>query len=98
MTSSRRCSPPISTTDAMLEIRQSSPTSVPKQGWTGDASTMLASDEGLAEVNGALERAAKLQVSGVPTVLVDGVALFSGAIRSELMETHLRRAAGHARI
>jgi predicted DsbA family dithiol-disulfide isomerase len=59
---------------------------------------MLASDQGLAEVNGALERAAKLQVSVVPTVLVDGVALFSGAIRSELMETHLRRAAGHARI
>jgi hypothetical protein len=35
---------------------------------------------------------------GLATVLVDGVALFSGAIRSELMETHLRRAAGHARI
>jgi len=64
----------------------------------GRVDAMLASDEGLAEVNGALERAAKLQVSGVPTVLVDGVALFSGAIRSELMETHLRRAVGHARI
>ena len=64
----------------------------------GRVDAMLASDQGLAEVNGALERAAKLQVSGVPTMLVDGVALFSGAIRSELMETHLRRAAGHARI
>jgi predicted DsbA family dithiol-disulfide isomerase len=61
----------------------------------GRVDAMLASDQGLAEVNGALERAAKLQV---PTVLVDGVALFSGAIRSEPMETHLRHAAGHARI
>lgn len=57
--------------------------------------TMLASDEGLAEVNAELDRAARLRVSGVPTVLVDGVALFSGALRSELMEAHLRRAAGH---
>lgn len=57
---------------------------------------MLASDEGLAEVTAGLARATELGVSGVPTVLVDGVALFSGAIRSKLMEAHLRRAAGHA--
>lgn len=58
--------------------------------------TMLGSDEGLAEVKAELSRAAGLRVSSVPTVLVGGVALFSGAIRSELMEAHLRRAAGHA--
>jgi predicted DsbA family dithiol-disulfide isomerase len=58
---------------------------------------MLASEEGLADVRAELERAVSLRVSGVPTVLVDGVALFSGAIHSELMEAHLRRAAGHVR-
>ena len=36
-------------------------------------------------------------VSGVPTVLIDGVPLFSGAIRAELMEAELRKAAGHVR-
>ena len=35
--------------------------------------------------------------SGVPTVLVDGVPLFSGAIRADLMEAELRKAAGHVR-
>ena len=58
---------------------------------------MLASDEGQAEVQSELERAVSLRVSGVPTVLVDGVPLFSGAIRAELMEAELRKAAGHAR-
>src|ERR1700678_845122 len=58
---------------------------------------MLASDEGLAEVRSELQRAMNLRVSGVPTVLVDGIPLFSGAIRAELMETELRKAAGHAR-
>lgn len=60
-------------------------------------SAMLGSKEGVAEVRAELERACSLQVSGVPTVLVDGRALFSGAIPSELMEAHLRRSAGHAR-
>jgi predicted DsbA family dithiol-disulfide isomerase len=55
---------------------------------------MLASDEGLAEVWSELRRAVNLHVSGVPTVLVDGVPLFSGAIRAELMEAALRKAAG----
>ncbi len=36
-------------------------------------------------------------VSGVPTVLVNGVPLFSGAIRADLMEAELRKAAGHVR-
>ena len=58
---------------------------------------MLASDEGLVEVRSELQRAMNLRVSGVPTVLVDGIPLFSGAIRAELMETELRKAAGHAR-
>jgi predicted DsbA family dithiol-disulfide isomerase len=58
---------------------------------------MLASDEGLAEVRSELQRALNLRVSGVPTVLVDGVPLFSGAIRADLMEAELRKAAGHVR-
>ena len=56
---------------------------------------MLASDEGLAEVRSELQRAVNLRVSGVPTVLVDGVPLFSGAIGPDLMEAELRKAAGH---
>jgi predicted DsbA family dithiol-disulfide isomerase len=56
---------------------------------------MLASDEGQADVRSELRRAKTLRVSGVPTVLVDGVPLFSGAIRADLMETELRKAAGH---
>jgi len=58
---------------------------------------MLASDEGQAQVWSELQRAVNLRVSGVPTVLVDGVPLFSGAIRADLMEAALRTAAGHAR-
>ncbi len=58
---------------------------------------MLASDEGQAEVRSELQRAVNLRVSGVPTVLVDGVPLFSGAIRADLMEAELRKAAGHVR-
>src|SRR6266566_363742 len=58
---------------------------------------MLASDEGQAEVRSELQRALNLRVSGVPTVLVDGVPLFSGAIRAELMEAELRKAAGLVR-
>jgi predicted DsbA family dithiol-disulfide isomerase len=56
---------------------------------------MLVSDEGLAEVRSELQRAVSLRVSGVPTVLVDGIPVFSGAIRPELMEAELRKAAGH---
>ena len=44
---------------------------------------MLASNEGLAEVRSELRRAVELGVSGVPTVLVDGVPVFSGAIRAD---------------
>ncbi len=58
---------------------------------------MLASDEGQAEVRSELWRAVSLGVSGVPTVLVDGIPLFSGAIRAGLMEAELREAAGHVR-
>ena len=58
---------------------------------------MIASDEGLAEVRSELQRAMNLHVSGVPTVLVDGVPLYSGAIRADLMEAELRKAAGHVR-
>jgi hypothetical protein len=38
-----------------------------------------------------------LSVSGVPTMLVDGILLFSGAIRGDLMEAELRKAGGHVR-
>ena len=58
---------------------------------------MLASDEGQAEVQSELQRAVSLRVSGVPTVLVDGVPLFSGAIRAELMTAELRKVAGRVR-
>jgi predicted DsbA family dithiol-disulfide isomerase len=58
---------------------------------------MLGSDEGQAEVRSELQRAVNLRVAGVPTVLVDGVPIFSGAIRAELMEAELRKAAGHVR-
>ncbi len=58
---------------------------------------MLTSDEGLAGVRSDLQCALNLRVSGVPTVLVDGVPVFSGAIRADLMEAELRKAAGHVR-
>src|ERR1700730_105957 len=50
---------------------------------------MLASDEGLGEVRSELRRAVSLRVSAVPTMLVDGVPLFSDAIRADLMEAEL---------
>ena len=58
---------------------------------------MLASDEAQAQVRSELQRAENLRMSGVPTVLANGVPLFSGAIRAELMEAALRKAAGHVR-
>ena len=58
---------------------------------------MLASDEGQAQVRSEVQRTVNLRLSGVPTVLVDGVPLFSGAIRADLMEAPLRTAADHAR-
>jgi predicted DsbA family dithiol-disulfide isomerase len=60
-------------------------------------STMLASKQGETEVAAELQRAHWLNVSGVPTVLVDGRPIFSGAIRFELMQAHLRTAASHGR-
>ncbi|MGC2462082.1 MAG: DsbA family protein, partial [Steroidobacteraceae bacterium] len=56
---------------------------------------MLASNQGEAEVAAELQRARGINVSGVPTVLVDGWPIFSGAIRSELMQAHLGTAASH---
>ncbi len=58
---------------------------------------LLTSDEGAREVVAELERFAALGISGVPTVLVDGRPVFSGAIRPELMQARLREAAAHAR-
>jgi|HubBroStandDraft_6_1064221.scaffolds.fasta_scaffold440070_2 predicted DsbA family dithiol-disulfide isomerase len=58
-------------------------------------STMLASKQGETEVAAELQRAHGLNVSGVPTVLVDGRPIFSGAIRFELMQAHLRTVVSH---
>jgi predicted DsbA family dithiol-disulfide isomerase len=58
-------------------------------------SGMLNSDEGLAEVRAELDKAVALGVSGVPTVVVNGRPLFSGAIRPELIKAHLREAVSH---
>ena len=38
-----------------------------------------------------------LSVPSVPTMLVDDIRLFSGAIRRDLMEAELRKAVGHVR-
>jgi len=38
-----------------------------------------------------------LSVSSVPTMFVDGIRLFSGAIRRDLIEAELRKAGGHVR-
>jgi predicted DsbA family dithiol-disulfide isomerase len=56
-------------------------------------SALLASDKGITEVRAEIERAGRLDVSGVPTVVVNGRSLFSGAIRPQLIEARLRDAA-----
>jgi hypothetical protein len=38
-----------------------------------------------------------LSVSSVPTMFVDGIRLFSGAIYRDLIEAELRKAGGHVR-
>jgi hypothetical protein len=38
-----------------------------------------------------------LSVSGVSTVRVDGIYLFSGAIGRDVMEAELQKAVGHVR-
>lgn len=53
---------------------------------------MLAGDEGKAEVAAELDRAAQLGAQSVPTVLVNGRPLFSGAIPPDAIEQHLRAA------
>lgn len=54
---------------------------------------MLAGDEGVAEVQAELDRAATMRIQSVPSVVVNGRVLFSGALRPELIEEHLRDAA-----
>ena len=56
-------------------------------------SAMLAGDEGKPEVQAELDRAATMHVQSVPSVTVNGRVLFSGALRPELIEAHLRDAA-----
>jgi hypothetical protein len=48
-----------------------------------------------AEWSAALNEA--LSVSGVPTLLVDAIRLFYGAVRRDLMEAEVRKAGGHVR-
>ena len=52
----------------------------------------LRSDEGSAEVSEQEAQARRLGISGVPTILVGGVPVFSGALRAEIMAAKLREA------
>ena len=56
------------------------------------ASDFLRSDHGSAEVTGEEAQARRLGISGVPTILVGGVPVFSGALRAEVMAAKLREA------
>ena len=57
---------------------------------------MYDGDDGRAEVEAELRRAAGLPVTAVPTVLVDGVPLFSGALPAGQMLAELRAASARA--
>jgi predicted DsbA family dithiol-disulfide isomerase len=57
------------------------------------ASAFLRSDEGSAEVTEEEAQARRLGISGVPSILVGGVPVFSGALRAETMAAKLREAA-----
>lgn len=63
----------------------------------GRVAAMYASDEGSDEVRAELDWATTAGVASVPTVLVNGEVLFSGAIPPELIEAHLLGAAHRAR-
>lgn len=56
------------------------------------ASEFLRSDRGLTEVTEEEAQARCLGISGVPTILVGGVPVFSGALRAETMAAQLRDA------
>ena len=56
------------------------------------ASAFLRSDQGSAEVTEAEAQARRLGISGVPTILVGGVPVFSGALRAVIMAAKLREA------
>jgi predicted DsbA family dithiol-disulfide isomerase len=57
------------------------------------AEALLASDEGADEVSAAEIAAQRRGISGVPTFVIDGRPVFSGAQRTELMLAHLLGAA-----
>ena len=59
------------------------------------ASAFLRSDEGSAEVSVEEAQARRLGISGVPTILVGGVPVFSGALRAETMAAKLRETSLH---
>lgn len=57
---------------------------------------MLATDQGEAEVAAELGRAARIGVRSVPTVLVNGTFVFSGAVSEEEIGARLLQATRHA--
>jgi predicted DsbA family dithiol-disulfide isomerase len=56
------------------------------------ASGLLRSGQGSAEVTEEEVQARRLGISGVPTILVGGIPVFSGALRAEIMAAKLREA------
>jgi predicted DsbA family dithiol-disulfide isomerase len=60
-----------------------------------EVAAMLAGERLAAEVAGDLERARRLGISGVPTVLIRGETLFSGALDPAMMAARLRAALPH---
>ena len=59
------------------------------------ASDVLSSGQGSAEVSVEEAQTRRLGISGVPTILVGGVPVFSGALRAEIMAAKLREASLH---
>lgn len=77
-------------TDALVEIGTAG-------GLDGEQlRSMLATDQGEAEVAVELGRAARIGVRSVPTVLLNGTPVFSGAVSDEEIGAHLLQLTRHA--
>lgn len=57
---------------------------------------MLTTEQGEAEIAAEFDRAARIRVRSVPTVIVNGRPVFSGAVGDEEIAVHLVQAAHHA--
>ena len=57
---------------------------------------MLTTDQGKAEIAAEFDRAARIGVRSVPTVILNGRPVFSGAVGDEEIAVHLVQAARHA--